>query len=310
MKIKTFAEIKAERKAPINIVHGTDWWTDCDDIVALRLLTRAHKLGIINLKCVCIDAVMEYSAASVSAFLTGDGLSEIPIGVDFNSKGKGERCRYQRVLAQYPHPVKRNEDCENAVRLYRRVLTECEGRTFITEIGFPQIVSDLLKSQPDDLSPLNGTELVAEKVEKIFMMAGKWDVPNGEEYNLCNREQGRCAGHYICENSPVPVTFLGYEVGDTVISGGGLTDKNDLLCVGMNANGRPDGRSSWDPMLVLLAIIGDAAEAGYKLVRGKASVDPETGRNSFAVNDCGSHAYVVKALADKEYEMAINGNIV
>lgn len=22
---------------------GTDWWTDCDDVVALRILARAHK---------------------------------------------------------------------------------------------------------------------------------------------------------------------------------------------------------------------------------------------------------------------------
>ena len=29
-----------------NFILGTDWWTDCDDAVALRLLTRAVKSAI------------------------------------------------------------------------------------------------------------------------------------------------------------------------------------------------------------------------------------------------------------------------
>ena len=65
----------------INILHGTDWWTDCDDIAALRVLCRAHKAGRIKLCCVGINAVMEYSAPSVSAFLVNEGV-DAPIGVD------------------------------------------------------------------------------------------------------------------------------------------------------------------------------------------------------------------------------------
>lgn len=28
---------------------GTDWWTDCDDAVAIRILARAHKLEKIKI---------------------------------------------------------------------------------------------------------------------------------------------------------------------------------------------------------------------------------------------------------------------
>ena len=31
------------------MILGTDWWTDCDDAVALRLLAKAHKAGDITL---------------------------------------------------------------------------------------------------------------------------------------------------------------------------------------------------------------------------------------------------------------------
>lgn len=32
-----------------NFILGTDWWTDCDDAVAVRLLTRYMKQGKIRL---------------------------------------------------------------------------------------------------------------------------------------------------------------------------------------------------------------------------------------------------------------------
>ena len=41
-----------------NILLGTDWWTDCDDAVAVRLLARAHKAGEIKLIGIGINACM------------------------------------------------------------------------------------------------------------------------------------------------------------------------------------------------------------------------------------------------------------
>ena len=34
---------------------GTDWWTDCDDAVALRMLTRAHRAGEIRLLGIALN---------------------------------------------------------------------------------------------------------------------------------------------------------------------------------------------------------------------------------------------------------------
>ena len=33
-----FDEIKATREQPLEILFGTDWWTDCDDVAALEIL--------------------------------------------------------------------------------------------------------------------------------------------------------------------------------------------------------------------------------------------------------------------------------
>ena len=50
-------------------IFGTDWWTDCDDLAAMRILLRAHKKGEIKLLGVGINACMDKSVASLDAFL-------------------------------------------------------------------------------------------------------------------------------------------------------------------------------------------------------------------------------------------------
>lgn len=288
----------------IQILHGTDWWTDCDDAAALRILCRAHRAGKIRLLCVGINSVMEYSAPSVSAFCENEGVF-VPIGVDRSAVRDGRGCSYQRGLAAHPHTVRSNDDCADAWRLYRKTLASLSGKAEITEVGFPQIIMQLMQSGPDEDSPLTGLELVREKVDRIWLMAGRWDRPRGREYNLTAYPECAAAGHYICENSPVPLVFLGFEVGWGVMTGGDLP-AGDLLREVFVAHGSADGNHSWDPMLVTAAVTQDLAAAGYTAVPGTARVDPETGENDFTPCEGGNHCYLVKTKPDGFYADRIN----
>ena len=288
---------------------GTDWWTDCDDVVALRLLCRAVKDKKVELIGVVINACMEKSVSSLDGFLAKEGLSGIPIGIDLaGTDFMGDQHRYQGRLSNYALNYKSNSDAEDGVRLYRRLLAEAEEPVEIIEIGFLQGVSNLLLSPPDDISPLSGTVLVKEKVKKFWIMAGKWDCPVGNEHNFNNNLRSRAGGSVFCEKCPVPVTFLGFEVGNSVITGGTL-NKNDHLYDALCDWGCPEGRSSWDPMTVLLAVIGDEKAAGYDAVAGTASVDPLNGSNTFTPDPLGRHKYVIKIKDDGFYKDMINGII-
>ena len=302
--MNVFDEIKKTRTEPVNLIHGTDWWTDCDDIAALRLLLRAHKAGIIRLLGIGINSVMEYSAPSVSAFCEYDGVT-VPIGVDKTALRDGKGCRYQELLAGYPHPVRSNEDCPEGWRLYRRLLAELDGKADITEVGFPQIIMQLLQSGPDELSPLSGMELVKEKVNRLWLMAGKWDVPDGKEYNLSAYPVCSEAGDYLCRVSPVPITFIGHEVGTDVITGENVPE-DDPLRRAFVSHGSKDGRCSWDPLTVLTAIINDEALSGYGVVQGYARVDPTTGCNNFTPDPEGPHRYVTQIHPGQWYADRIN----
>jgi hypothetical protein len=172
-----------------------------------------------------------------------------------------------------------------------------------------QVVAALLKSGADDISEKSGLELVREKVTKFWVMAGKWSKDGEREHNFCLNERSRMGGKDFLALCPVPVTFLGYEAGCDVITGDCFTDDTDVLCRLMKDYGTVIGRSSWDPMTVLMALIGDEEAAGYKTVRGTASLDGESGQNFFAPSDSGLHAYVVKDRPNEFYKTQINERI-
>lgn len=291
-----------------NFILGTDWWTDCDDVVALRLLARAHKNEEIKLLGIILNGCMEYSVASLEGFLNTEKVNDIQIGIDLKATDFGGNPPYQRRLSQYAKKYQNNTEAEDAVKLYRSILSKSDQPVELIEIGYPQVLTALLQSESDDICKLNGIELVKNKVSKIWMMAGKWDKNPDKENNFARNARSRKAANILCDICPIPITFLGWEVGATVITGDNL-DKNDPLYRALCDHGSLNGRSSWDPMLCHLAIIGNEQKAGYSVVKGKASVDAATGENSFSVCDDSLHSYVVKQKDDVYYANAINNLI-
>ncbi len=278
---------------------GTDWWTDCDDAAAVRMLARAVKKGEIEILGFCLNGCMEHSVQSLDGFLKYEGIEDMPIGLDREADDFGGRPPYQARLAALGK--RKNEDAEDAVGLYRKLLAEAEGKVEIIEIGYTQALTNAMLSGPDAVSEKTGMELFRDKVEKVWMMAGKWDEEEGRENNFARNERARKAAHAFCANCPVPVTFLGWEISADVICGKRLK-ADDPLHMAFSDHGSAQGRSSWDPMLVHLALAGEAGAAGYDTVRGQAQVDAETGLNRFIKSADGLHEYVVRKMKPEWYE--------
>ena len=283
---------------------GTDWGEDCDDCIAVRILARAHQKKEIKLLGIGINTLTEISAPSLYRFLEKEGVM-VPIGVDKNCPHQIEYVTYQKRLAN--ETDKTNDEFEDAVRLYRRAIAESDGDVEILEVGFLQVIAGALLSQPDDISPKSGMELFREKVKKVWVMGGKWDQQAGEEYNLCKYQFARDASHSFVSHCPCPITFLGWEVGHDLLSGN-LLPKDDFLYLTLVDHGSGHGRESWDPMLAVLALTNDNEKAGYKTVRGFASVDKD-GKNYFEENENGKDEYVIKIKDDSFYSDIINNLI-
>ena len=286
---------------------GTDWSSDCDDVMAMRIACRAHKLHEITLLGVNIDDNTENAVRSLSAFMKTEGCADVPIGFDRNAKRVCHNSKYQSRMCLLPSSLKSNDEAEKSVSFLRRLIASAPERVEIAEIGYTQSLAALLRSSPDDFSPLRGYDLVKEKVSKLWIMAGKWDERGGREHNFDGTRATKKGGAYICKKWPTPVTFLGWEVAKDVYVGGNLSE-TDVVGAAIRDYGcdPTEGRNAWDPMLVVLSLIGDEEAAGYSFVQGKARLCPLTGKNYFKPGE-GDHKYVVKNKPNDFYVDLING---
>ena len=209
-----------KRKKPV--ILGTDWHTDCDDAVAIRILAWHQWKGCVHLLGVSIDSAMACSAASMRTFLAHERLTGVPVGLDHQATDYGGVTRYQPRLAAGMDWEAENRSCEEAVRLYRRLLAEARQPVTLIEIGFLQVLEALMDSGPDDLSPLSGRELIASRVSELWVMGGRWDGADQPEFNFSKIPRARRAAHRVLEGWPGEVTLLGWEAGCSVYSGGVL----------------------------------------------------------------------------------------
>ncbi|MBO4303325.1 MAG: hypothetical protein J6A21_01930 [Lentisphaeria bacterium] len=284
------------------LILDTDWWTDCDDAMAVRILCNAHRKRECEIAGININACMEYSVASLDVFTRDSGVF-VPLGVDHSATLFAGSPPYQKHLAACGKVVLReNADVPDSADFYRKLLAGAAFRELeILSIGFTQDLAGLLKREED-------LTLVREKVRHLWIMAGKWDEDGGKEYNFCKNALTRESGELLCRFWPTPITFLGWEAGHSVISGGHLPE-GDLLRQVMEDHGSPHGRSSWDPMLVLLALAGDPEKAGYKCVYGQAQLNGADGANHFLHRADGPHRFVVKLHPDEFYAEEIDKHL-
>src|SRR5206468_4939979 len=131
--------------------------------------------GYVKILATIASTNYEGVAAVFNIFNTYFKRTDIPIGVP---KKNGKNLRdwqhwTDTLIARYPHTIRKNEEAENAVDLYRKILSAQPNKSvIIITTGFFTNLSDLLQSSPDQYSKLNGEQLVQKKVKQLVSMAG------------------------------------------------------------------------------------------------------------------------------------------
>ena len=107
---------------------GTDWWTDCDDAVAIRLLCNAHLKKEIELLGININACMAYSIPSLDIFTRDCGV-ELPLGLDHQAVDFEGSPSYQEHLARSRQPLRYNENAPGSVDFYLSLLNNADDNS-------------------------------------------------------------------------------------------------------------------------------------------------------------------------------------
>ncbi|KLU01186.1 Inosine-uridine preferring nucleoside hydrolase [Rhodopirellula islandica] len=204
------------------VIFDTDITGDCDDVLALAMLHAMQDRGECELKAVTISKVNPLAAPFVDAINTFYGRGDLPIGA--TREAQRRESRYLKLCKtrdgdrfRYPHDLLSSDDAPTAVDVLRQTLADSDdGSVVIIQVGLATNLADLLDSQGDQFSPLNGVELLRKKCKLISVMAGCFGPtlgkPRHDEANVVN---GIGAMQRFADRSPdeVPVVWSDYRIG-------------------------------------------------------------------------------------------------
>jgi inosine-uridine nucleoside N-ribohydrolase len=273
---------------PTRLIIETDIHSDVDDIGALALAHRYADDGLAELLSIGVNTTSRYGYRAIRV-VNAQFARDVPIGIRHPLDDSVFDQDYARFLWESYGAGLDDSEPDDAVSVHRRALAGAPDHSVtVVSIGFFDNLERLIESAPDDASALSGRELVAAKVDRLVVMGGRF--PSGHEFNI---EQSPHSASRTLAAWPTAVDFLGWEVGLPVITGRALSARPLPDVVGAayrQFSGAGNGRESWDPLTVRLAVLGDAGMFRYS-VPGAVGID-ETGGTSFEPGRDGMHRYV------------------
>src|SRR5580692_497653 len=295
---------------PLPVVFDTDMGPDYDDVGAIALLHALADSGKATILATMASNKYEGVAAVLNVFNTYFRRPGIPIGVpkgNVVSQRDGQHWT-DSILAHYPHVVIRNDQAEDAVTLYRKVLSQQPDHSVvIITVGFLTNLAGLLQTGPDGYSSLNGVELVRTKVRQLVSMAGKF--PEGWEFNVM---KDAAASQAVFGGWPTPILLSGFEIGVRIKCGLPLVADPTILhdpvqdvfriSIPLAAEDSA-GRSSWDETAVLVGVCGYAPY--YTVKRGRMIVKAD-GSDMWEDDGGGPQAHLVEARPVADVQAVIN----
>lgn len=298
---------------PVNIIFDSDMGPDYDDVGAIAILHAFADKGEAKILATMASTKYEGVAGVLNVFNTYFGRPNISVGVP---KGYALELRdFQHwtdtVLARYPHKIKTNEEAEDAVKLYRKILAaQPDNSVTIVTVGFLTNLSNLLNSMGDEYSKLTGGELVAKKVKSLVCMGGRF--PSGSEFNVMKDAP---ASQNVYQNWDASIIFSGFEIGVKIKAGLPLIHNDAIknspvkdvfaMSIPQDKNDA-DGRCSWDETAVLIAVKGYSPY--YSLHLGRIVV-ADNGNNTW--DEAGTRqGYIVEKIDYKKVQDLINALIM
>ncbi len=284
----------------VPVIFDTDISEDYDDVGAMGMLHALADLGEIKILATVASNKAPLVVPCIDVINTYFGRPDLPIGAPKSAgvnRAPKELKWPDSLAANFPHTYKSTDQAPDAVKIYREILAnEPDTSVVIVTVGFLTNISDLLKSGPDDISPLSGKELAAKKVKHWVAMAGRF--PEGLEYNV---RMDSLASEYAINHWPRPIIFSGFEIGVRVLTGLILIEEGPkespvTMAYALSIPQRyydTNGRMSWDQTALLVAARG--FEPYYDTEHGLFITNPD-GSNKWKADPNGPHIRLIEKM--------------
>lgn len=297
------------QKEAVKIIFDTDMGSDCDDVGALALLNVYADSGEAEiLGCIYSSGKVPFGVGVIDAINTYYGRPDILVGATYRDeigdpKDKMTAEKLARDTTAFQNNIIHNEDAAEQTRLSRKLLAsqEDESVTYIT-VGHTKGLYDLIISEPDDISPLSGMELVKQKVSRWVAMGAL--NANNDEGNFTKSWNfffnGTAAySEYLVQNFPDEIVFIA--TGTDIMTGKSLketppgnivrTAYRDWLWNTMQKT-LDDQRPSWDIIAVYYAVEG-LGKFLKEVEPGWLEIDAEKGCHWNRGDNKYQHRYII-----------------
>jgi inosine-uridine nucleoside N-ribohydrolase len=297
----------------VKIIFDTDLGPDYDDVGALAFLHALADSGKVEILGTMASNRHELVAPSIEIINTYFRRAHIPIGAPQTTGVSMTASQHwpDSLTAKYSHNIKSTENVQDAVVLYRKLLSsQPDSSVTIITVGFLTNLASLLKSVPDSISPLMGEELVSKKVKLLVSMAGAF--PAGREFNVFIDS---LSSEYVFNIWPGKIIFTGFEIGSKIFTGLRLINSEisnspvkDAFRIAMAASESDrKGRMSWDQTAVLIGVYG--ADRFFDTKRGRIIVNPD-GSNRWQDDPRGKQEFVIQKMPVPEIEKFIEDRMM
>ena len=288
---------------PQAVIFDTDMGNDVDDALALAMLHRYADEGRVKLLGVMINKNEPTSAEYIDMVDTYYGYGSVPIAVaerPTDSSADGRNADGQNFVEavvsrfDFPRSVEDYSSLPTAVSLYRQLLAgQPDHSVTIISTGFSTNLAALLVSPADDISPLDGRELLSNKVKLISVMAGNFREEGQDKFPEYNVVRDIPSARKFFAECPVPVAVSPFELGWEICYPASLIESN----LGYDAPNpvveayklylpMPYNRPTWDLTSVLYAVEGSKYFTGQ--ATGTVTIDSE-GVSTFTPSADGLH---------------------
>lgn len=286
----------------VPVIFDTDLGGDFDDVGALGMLHALADRGEVKILATLACNLSPLVVPAISVVNTYFGRPEIPIGAPktpTRSQDGRELHWHDSLIVHYPHTYNSTDEAPDAVMVYRKVLSQQpDSSVTIVSVGWVTNMKNLLMSQPDSISPLNGKELVAKKVKSWVAMLGGFP----EREREANAVSDTLATQYAIDNWPTPIIFSGFEIGVKVKTGlrlikDGPADSPIRMAYAISIPKRPgykNGNGSYDQTAVLVAARGFEPYYTYKTGQ---FITSDHGSTNWKDDPDGRHKYLVEKMS-------------
>lgn len=268
----------------IPLVVDSDWGGDPDDAMAIRVLCYMNRIG--KSKPILfnhIGGTYNGTVPGLNASFLFDGIGNVPIITRYAATGDTPTGNYDSVVADYPH-LKTIADGVGTSG-YRRYLAQQYRKVTFLTLGTLGSVSDLINSQPDEYSDLNGIELIKEKVDKFVIMGGNLasDTQYLNEYNFTHDPSpainvvekllsNKIKTIYV-DFSLVQDIWLGKHIDEHVPTYDIIRNEMEYCRDTIWPNIMNEGRIGADPIAAIVASVDNPEDVGFRMVEGDIYLD-------------------------------------